>query len=51
MSFKILFIIALVVFVLMAIGLLLTTREFRVGAPKLQEEGKEELAESPHSDV
>jgi hypothetical protein len=46
-----LLIIAILVFALMLVGLLLTIREFKHGSPKLQEEGKEELRESPHNDV
>lgn len=51
MSTSNLLIIAIVVFALMLVGLVLTALEFSKGAPKLQEEGKEELRESPHSDV
>ncbi|MFT4635194.1 MAG: hypothetical protein ACI854_001785 [Arenicella sp.] len=51
MSSNFLLTIAIIVFTLMFIGLLLTYREFHQGAPKKQEDGKEELAESPHSDV
>lgn len=43
--------VAILVFALLLIGLLLTYREFQEGAPKKQELGKEDLRESPHSDV
>ena len=51
MSPQNLLMIAIVVFALMLIGIVLTVFEFRYGAPKKQELGKEELRESPHSDV
>ncbi|MFT5572370.1 MAG: hypothetical protein ACI9FR_001293 [Cryomorphaceae bacterium] len=40
--------IAIVVFTLMFVGLVLTYREFHQGAAKRQQEGQEDLRESPH---
>ncbi|MBL4674152.1 MAG: hypothetical protein JKX81_17965 [Arenicella sp.] len=44
-------IIAAIVYFLIFTALYLTYREFHDGSPKQQEDGKEELAESPHSHV
>lgn len=51
MSNENLLMIAIVVFVLLLIGLILTAREFKAGAPKKQLKGQQELRESPHSEV
>jgi hypothetical protein len=51
MSADFLLTIAIIVFALMFVGLFLTYREFHQGAPKKQEDGQEDLSESPHSDV
>lgn len=46
-----LLVIAILVFVLMFIGIVLTVLEFSKGSPKQQELGNEELQKSPHGDV
>ena len=51
MSQENLLIIAIVVFVLLLIGIVLTVLEFNKGSPKQQEIGNEELRESPHGEV
>jgi hypothetical protein len=48
MSGPFVLIISAIVVSLMFIGLYLTYKEFHQGSPKLQEDGKEELTESPH---
>lgn len=49
MSAPFFLIIAAIIMSLIFIGLYLTYKEFQQGSPKLQEDGIEELAESPHS--
>lgn len=49
MSDNTVLIIAVLVFSLMLVGLILTYLEFKHGAPKQQDEGEEEVRESPHN--
>ena len=46
-----LLIVAIVVFVLMLVGMVLTVIEFRQGAPKEQIKDKSKIQESPHGHV
>ena len=51
MSTDNLMMVAILVFVLMFIGLVLTALEFRKGAPKEQMEDENKIQESPHGHV
>ena len=46
-----LIIVAIIIFLLMAVGMILTVLEFRNGAPQDQVDDKDKIQESPHGHV